>query len=142
MERDGNKIKNQAQTEITQYEKLLLKAHPSWWNFFWYFIFSWLVVPLIIALWKRAGLFLRVYSDRVVLERGVLSKKITQVLISDIRSLDTRQGFMQRIFRVGDILIGTAGMASYEMEAKGLPDPQGIADLILQQRKQIKGTAD
>lgn len=142
MEKVNQIAQGQQPDKSIRAEKLLLKAHPSWWNFFWYLLFSWLIIPLIIALWKRAGLLLYVYSDRVVLERGVLSKQITQVLISDIRSLDTKQGTMQRIFRVGDILIGTAGMSGYEMEARGLPNPKGIADLILRQRQLIKGTID
>ena len=123
-------------------EKLLLKARPSWWNFFWYLVFSWLIIPLIIALWKRAGIVLYVYESRVVLERGVISKHTTQVLISDIRSIDIKQGFMQRILRVGDILIGSAGMSGYEIETRGLPNPKGISDLILRQRQLRKGTND
>lgn len=134
--------RSQEQDKSTRAEKPLLKAHPSWWNFFWHLAFGWLIIPLIIALWRRAGLLLCVYQDRVVLKRGVLSKHITQVLISDIRSLDTKQGVVQRIFRVGDILIGTAGMSGYEIVAKGLPNPNGIADLTLRQRQWSKGAND
>ena len=123
-------------------EKLLLEAHPSWWNFFWYLFFGWLIIPLFIALWKRAGLKLYVYQDRVVLERGVLSKHISQVLISDIRSIDTKYSLWQRMFRLGDILIGTAGMSGYEIVAEGLPNPKGIANLILRQRRSSLRTND
>jgi uncharacterized membrane protein YdbT with pleckstrin-like domain len=123
-------------------EQPLLKVRPSWWNFFWYLVFSLLIIPLIIALWKRASLVLYVYQGRVVIERGVLSKHTTQVLISDIRSFDIKQGVMQRMLRVGDILIGTAGMSGYEIETRGLPNPKGISDLILKQRQLIKGTND
>jgi len=105
-------------------------------------VFGWLIVPVIIALWKRAGLVLRVYSDKVMLERGVLSKHITQVLISDIRSVDTKQGVIQRIFRIGDIMIGTAGISGYEIVAQGLPDPRGIVDLTLEQRQKSIRTND
>ncbi len=123
-------------------DKLLLETRPSWWNFFWYFVFGWLIIPMFIALWKRAGLVLRVYNDKVVLERGVLAKHITQLLISDIRSVDTKQGVFQRILRIGDIMIGTAGIAGYEIIAQGLPDPTGIVNLILEQRQRNKGTND
>ena len=43
-------------------EKLLLEARPSWWNFFWHLVFFWLIIPPIIALWKRQALVLRVYD--------------------------------------------------------------------------------
>ena len=134
--------RRQEQDKSANAVKPLLKAHPSWWNFFWHLVFCWLIIPLVIALWKRAGLLLCVYEDRVVLEKGVLSKHITQLLIPDIRSVDTKQGVMQRILGVGDVLIGTAGFAGYEITAQGLPNPRDIADLILRQRQRIRGTTE
>jgi len=134
--------RSREQAKSTKADKALLKAQPSWWNFFWYLFFGWLIIPLFIAVWKRAGLILHVYPDRVVLERGILSKHITQVLISDIRSLDTRYGVVQRIFRVGDVWIGTAGMSGYEIVARGMPNPKGIANLILMQRRGLSKTTD
>jgi len=121
-------------------EKPLLEVQPSWWYFFWYLVFGWLIVPVIVALWKKAGLVLKIYADKVVLERGVLSKHITQVLISDIRSLDTKQNLMQRAVNIGDVMIATAGISGYEMIAQGLPDPRGIVNLILKQRQKNKET--
>lgn len=136
------KVQSRQQANSAKAEKLLLEAHPSWWNFFWYLFFSWLIIPLVIALWKRAGLKLYVYQDRVVLERGVLSKHISQIMISDIRSVEAKYSLWQRMFRLGDILIGTAGVAGYEIVAQGLPNPRGIADLILKQRRGLSKTTD
>ncbi len=65
-------------------EKLLLEVRPSWWNFFWHFVFCWLIIPLLIAIWKRAALILRVYSDRIILERGVISKDIKEIFITHV----------------------------------------------------------
>jgi len=132
----------QEQEKSTKAKKPLLKAQPSWWNFFWHLAFGWLIIPLIIAFWRRASMLLFVYKDNVILERGVLSKNTTQVLISDIRSLDTKQSFVQRIFRVGDIAIGTAGMFGYEIVAQGLPNPKSVANLILRQRRNSRITND
>ena len=76
---------NSEQDTITKAEKLLLEAHPSWWNFFWYLFFSWLIIPLFIALWKRAGLKFYVYPDRVVLESPSPASRS-----ADTRALATR----------------------------------------------------
>lgn len=123
-------------------ERILLEVRPSWWGFFWYLVFFWLVIPLIVALWKRASLVLRVYEDRVVVETGVLSKDMKEVFIADIRAIDVSQSFFQRIFRMGDIMIATAGIEGYEEEARGVPDPMGIKELITDQRRKTKGTDD
>lgn len=78
-------------------EQVLLETRPSWWNYFWYLVFGWLIVPLLMALWKRAGLALRVTPDKVILEKGVLSKETKEVFISDIRTIDIKQSLFQRI---------------------------------------------
>jgi len=116
-------------------EKPLLEARPSWWSFFWHLLFLWLLIPLIVALWRRAGLAFRVFEDRVVLERGVLSKDFKEIFISDIRSIDVRQRFLQRIVGIGDLMIATAGTDRYEHVALGLPKPRSIKDLIQSRRR-------
>jgi len=116
-------------------DTVLLEARPSWWNFPWHLIFFWLIIPLVVALWRRAALVLRVYDDRVVLERGVLSKSINEVFIADVRAIDIKQTFFQRIFGVGDIMIGTAGVEGYEQVARGVRDPRGVKELIISQRR-------
>jgi uncharacterized membrane protein YdbT with pleckstrin-like domain len=124
------------------HDDLLLEARPSAWNFFWHWVFFWLILPPIIALWKQAALSLRVYRDRVVLEKGVLSKDIKEVFISDIRTVDTKQSLLQRMFKIGDVMIATAGTAGYEDVAYGLPDPRGIKELVMTQRRNSGGTND
>ncbi len=119
-------------------EELLLEARPSWWNFFWHFVFFWLIIPPIMALWKRSALVLRVYEDRVSLEKGVLSKNFTELFIKDIRTINIKQGIVQRIFRIGDVMIATAGTSGYEHFAYGLPGPRRIRDLIIEQRQKSK----
>ena len=121
---------------------LLLEVRPSWWNYFWHLCFSWLVLPLVIALIQRASLVFRVYEDRIVLEKGFLNKDVKIIFISDIRTIDVRRTLLQRILGIGDILIATSGTAGYEDIATGLPDPQSIEELILFQRQQITGTYD
>ena len=76
--------------------EVLLEARPSWWNFFWYFVFGWLIVPLVVALWRRKAVVLRVYHNRVTLERGILSKEYRDFFINDIRSVDVDQGLLGR----------------------------------------------
>lgn len=115
-------------------KELLLDARPSWWNFVVYLLFFWLIIPLLIVLWKRADLRLLVYSDRIILEKGVLSRNLTEVFISDIRTVNITQTFLQRVFNVGNISIASAGIAGYEEVAKGMPNPLKIRELIVELR--------
>ena len=118
-------------------ETPLLEARPSWWNFFWHWFFFWLVIPPIIAAVKRASSVLRIYEDRISLEEGFLRKEVTDVFITDIRGVEVKQGIWQRMFGIGDILIGTAATEGWEDHVEGLPDAMKIRDLILQQRQKL-----
>lgn len=123
-------------------ERVLLEVRPSWWNFFWHIVFCWLIIPIIVVLWKRASLVLRVTEDKVLLEKGVLSKNNKDIFISDIRTIDVKQTLLQRMFGIGDVMIATAGTSGYEDVAFGVPDPKGIKDLISGQRSRGKSTND
>lgn len=114
--------------------ELLLEVRSSWWNFFWHLVFFWLIVPLIIAWYRRASMKLRVYSGRITVERGVFSKCYQDYLPRDIRSIDVDQSFLSRLAGIGNITISTAATAEASEKIEGIPDPNGIRELILAQR--------
>jgi len=114
--------------------RLLLEVRPSWWHFFWHFVFFWLIIPLIVAIWRRKSLILRLYEDRILIEEGILSKNYIEVFIKDIRSVNVYKSLTQRIFNIGNLMIATAGTIGYELSAAGLPDPIYIKDIIIEQR--------
>lgn len=125
---------------INMQKDLLLEARPSWWNFVVYLLFFWLIIPLLIVLWKRADLKLQIFTDRIVLEKGVLTRNMTEVYISDIRTVNITQTLLQRIFKVGNISIASAGTTGYEEVAKGMPNPLKIRELIIEQRAKYTHT--
>jgi len=113
----------------------LLEARPSWWSFFWHLVFAWLIVPLLVALWKRHALVLRVYPNRVTIERGVLSKEYRELFIADIRAIDVNQGMFSRLFDLGTLTLSTAATVDAAESLPGLRHPLRIKDLILAQRR-------
>ena len=88
--------------------EVLAEIRPSWWGYFWYLFFFWLVVPPIIAYFKRLATVLQIYPDRIHLERGLFSKCYRDYNPRDIRSIDIDQSFLQRLVGIGDITISTA----------------------------------
>ena len=118
-------------------DELLLEVEPSWWHYFRYLVFGWLLIPLVIALWKQASLTLRVYPDRVVLETGLVSKHVVDLAITDINTVEISQSFFQRLCRLGDIKMATSGVEGYEMVARGLPNPKRINEVVAAQRRKL-----
>jgi membrane protein YdbS with pleckstrin-like domain len=117
------------------HDKLLAEVRPSWWNFFWYLLLFWLIVPFLVAWWRRASVVLRIYPGRVVLERGLLSKCNREFMVNDIRAIDIDQSFLARMVGIGDLTISTAATVDAVENIEGIPDPKGIRELILAQRQ-------
>lgn len=119
--------------------ELLAEVRPSWWQFFWYLFFFWLLVPPLIAWWRRASVVLRIYPGRLTLERGIFDKCFREFLARDIRSIDIDQSFTARVVGIGDLSISTAATVDASEQIKGIPNPHGIRELILQQREGRSG---
>ena len=115
-------------------QQVLAEIRPSWWGYFWYLFFFFLIVPPFIAWFKRAATVLRIYSDRIHLERGLFSKCYRDYNPHDIRSIDIDQSFFQRMVGIGDITISTAATVEAAEEIDSIPNPMGVRDLILAHR--------
>lgn len=123
-----------AQAAQTRTSELLAEVRPSWWGYFWYWVFCWLIVPPFIAWIRRSSVIMRVYSDRIAIERGIFSKCYQDYNPHDIRSIDVDQSFLQRMVNIGDITISTSATVEASEEIRSIPDPRGLRDLILAQR--------
>ena len=117
-------------------QSVILEVRPSWWNFGWHLLFCWLLVPLLIALYRRYSFVMRIYSDRVSVEEGFWSKESSEFFIKDIRAIDVRQGIWGRLVNIGDVTISTAATVDAAEEARGVPQPNRIKDLLIAQRQQ------
>jgi membrane protein YdbS with pleckstrin-like domain len=115
--------------------ELLAEVRPSWWRYFWWLLFAWLIIPFIVAWIKRSATVLRVYRGRITLTRGIFSKCERELFMRDVRSIDVDQSFLGRLANIGDITIATAASEDAVEFVEGVPDPQGIRDLIIAERQ-------
>ena len=112
----------------------LAEIRQSWWGYFWYLFFFFLIIPPIIAWMRRASIVVRIYPDRISVERGLLSKCYQDYNPKDIRSIDVDQSVFGRLVNVGDLTLPTAATVEASEELRAIPDPLGVRDLILAQR--------
>ena len=113
----------------------LYEVRPSWWNFGWHIAFCWLVVPYLVALWRRHSYVMRIYPDRVSIEEGLWEKETTEFFIKDIRAIDVRRGFWGRMVGIGDVTVSTAATVDAAETACGVADPDGIKALLIARRQ-------
>ncbi len=116
-------------------QAVLMEVRPSWWNFGWHLFFCWLVIPLLIAWYRRHSFVMRIYSDRVSVEEGFWSKESSEFFIKDIRSIDVLQGVWGRMVDIGDVTISTAATVDAAEVAAGVAQPQRIKELLISQRQ-------
>jgi uncharacterized membrane protein YdbT with pleckstrin-like domain len=124
-----------AEATGTPSQELLAELRPSWWRYFWYLVFAWLIIPFLIAWWKRQTVVLRVYSGRITLTRGIFSRCEREFFVRDIRSVDIDQSFLDRITNIGDLTISTAATSDASEHVDGVPNPQKVRDMIIAQRQ-------
>ena len=127
-----------SQEEVTLYDE-----HPSMFRnrpveFTLTCLLSLIGVGLVIFLvwWLRCkGTQLTVTNERTRLRKGLLSRSIVEVWHQDVRHVQLNQSFFQRVFGVGTLGISSAGDSGLEIEVAGIPDPEGVKNLIDQHRR-------
>ena len=120
-------------------EVVLYQAHPSMFrNHPTYFILCILLVAafgvglLMLLVWwiQVLGSELTVTNEQTTLRKGILSKHTNDVFHSNVRNIQVRQSFLQRIFDVGWVGISSAGQSGVEIEVHGIPSPHTVKEII------------
>ena len=75
-----------------------------------------------------------VTTERTTLKTGILSRQTNEVRHADLRNVQVLQGVFDRMVGVGTLELSSAGQSNVEIHVAGIPDPQGIAELIRQHR--------
>lgn len=85
----------------------------------------------LIAWWlKTRTLTLEVTSKRTRLIRGFIAKSTSEVQHDDVRNIQVDQSVIGRLVNVGGLAISSSGQDDLEINARGLPGPNQIAELI------------
>jgi len=148
-------------------EKTVLKIYPSWFYYMFFILLAAVLLAVGLVFWGKggrgtfAGVFglilicaacalalwaatsrysrrYKVTERRVLSVEGLLSRKASEVEIKDIRNIQISQSFLERLFRIGTVSIGTAGTAGVEITLRGIPDPTRARDVIRERRGAIE----
>ncbi|MDP2913181.1 MAG: PH domain-containing protein [Candidatus Omnitrophota bacterium] len=93
---------------------------------------------ITVSSMHRESILYTITNRRVRTTRGILGNRIEEIDIAHIRNIYLRQGFSAKVFGYGDVLIGTAGTAGYEIIIKNIEHPQDIMTLIKNLQKRTK----
>ena len=128
--------------ETTLYEAnpSMFRNRPIWFiiNIFLIAFFGLGLVILFFWWLKAKGTTITVTNERITLRTGILSKNTTEVYLSDVRNVQMKQGFLQRMFSVGSIGISSAGTGGIEISIHGIKSPEKIKEIVDQYRRDNK----
>ncbi len=120
-------------------EVVLYEAHPAMFrNHPAYFVLCVLLIAafglglvLLLVWWIQVlGTTLTVTNEQTTLRKGILSKYTNDVFHSNVRNIQVRQSFLQRLFNVGWVGISSAGQSGLEIEINGIRDPEKVKEII------------
>ncbi len=119
-------------------EVVLYEAHPAMFrNHPVYFVlcvvlaFVGVGLVMLLVWWIQVlGTTLTVTNEQTTLRKGILSKYTNDVFHSNVRNIQVRQSFLQRIFNVGWVGISSAGQSGLEIEINGIQDPEKVKEII------------
>jgi uncharacterized membrane protein YdbT with pleckstrin-like domain len=86
---------------------------------------------VLLGVWWIIARSTRLIVDevRATLTSGILSKQVTEVQLSSIRTVKIDKTLVDRIFDVGTVSVFTSGDAP-ELVVKGMPDPEALAKAL------------
>lgn len=88
---------------------------------------------------QRVSVRYEVTSQRAIVERGLLSRQVSEIELINLRDIQLRQSLEQRLFRVGTLELSSAGRDIAEVIFTGIANPDRVKDLV---RAGMRGTTE
>lgn len=88
-------------------------------------------IPLFVWwLFSTMGVSLEITNKRTIERHGLLSRRSSEVMHDHVRNITIDQSFIDRVLRVGDLGISSAGQGGIEIHVRQLPNPKRIKGVI------------
>jgi membrane protein YdbS with pleckstrin-like domain len=81
----------------------------------------------------------RLSSQRLFIERGILSRTMDQTELIRVDDVRMQQTFINRIFNIGTVLLMTTDMTDRSVAIIGIKEPVRVTELIRQQMRTLRG---
>jgi len=72
-----------------------------------------------------------VRGDTIESCKGIIGREVQSIRVQDLRNVNVRQSFFQRLFGVGDVEFSSAGGAGVEVTFYGVTDPLAVKDRVM-----------
>ena len=87
-------------------------------------------LDLLVGFIRRVSTRYTITTQRLRIERGILSKHIQQTRIERVQNVNTNQTFVSRILRVGTVDFDTAGTDDSDFTFTGVGNPHEVVEAV------------
>lgn len=103
--------------------------------------FYWLIVPVVIAVWKLLELYCHQYTlttGRLVESKGVLNRYTDQLELSRVQDVRHCARWFQRPFGMGDVIMVTTDRTHPDVCIRWVSNPEWVATAVRNHAKLAK----
>lgn len=90
---------------------------------------------LIYAILDQKTRVYQLLNDRIEMTRGIIARQVVEIEIANIRTVAMEQSFLERIFGLGQVKVGSAGTNNYEIIFFGVRQPEDVKEMIRKTRQ-------
>lgn len=87
-------------------------------------------VLLLVVLYRHYEWDFVIENGVVESRRGIIGRDVQSIRLKDLRNVNVRQSFFQRIFFVGDVEFSSSGGSGIEVVFHGVPSPMEVKTLV------------
>jgi uncharacterized membrane protein YdbT with pleckstrin-like domain len=98
-------------------------------------------LDVLIGFIRRVSTQYTITSQRLRIQRGILSKHIQQTRIERVQNVNTSQTFVSRLLRVGTVDFDTAGTDDSDFTFIGVGNPHEVVEAVDKAQREASAAA-
>ena len=98
-------------------------------------------LDLLVGFLRRVSTRYTITTQRLRIERGLLSKHVQQTRIDRVQNVNTSQTFVSRILRVGSVDFDTAGTDDSDFTFTGVGNPHDVVEAVDHAQREASASA-
>ncbi|MDO8629502.1 MAG: PH domain-containing protein [Phycisphaerales bacterium] len=109
---------------------------------------TWTVLCLVIVsgivnlgrvVLRVLGTYFRLTTQRLFIERGILSRTIDQTELIRVDDVRMQQSLLDRMFNVGNVMLLTTDATDRSVTIEGVKSPKEVAETVRNRRRALRG---
>jgi uncharacterized membrane protein YdbT with pleckstrin-like domain len=88
------------------------------------------VLTLILGAIQRVRTTYTITNERLTIQTGLLGRDLHETRLERVQNVNSRQGLLERLLRIGTVDFDTAAGAEYDFAFRGVSDPHAIVRTV------------